>query len=522
MSASMDTLDGSSWDVVIAGTGLQPALLALALSRSDQKVLHLDSNDYYGGREAALSIPEFETWVDKTNRCGSASPCANASIDKHDSDGRTGLTSTRGYSLSLTPTLLYTRSALLTALVSSKAHEQLEFLAVGNWFVHQASAGVDDASNEYGLLRVPNGREDIFSSPALSLRAKSALVRFLRFVVAYQDEENQETLATWNDEPFADFLTKKFKIQEEYHGPLFALSMSSEPDAKVITQSALASIHRHLTSMGIFGAGFSAVLPKYGGLSEVIQVACRAAAVGGTVYVLNRSIQRIGSDPKGTKEPSIQIQLEGEETVTTRHFINTSYQLPAPDETPVEEGTLYSRSISVVDSRLTLLFPAGPEGSPPPSAAVVVYPSGSVTLTEGSTSNDHPIHLLVHSADTGECPQGKCIVYAMTAQGLSVSSAFLDRAVGHLLASVQEDPLPSVAWSVEYEARTPSTGPAVIVNEQLTGLHRFVEAPSHPVFDDRVIDTVRQAWHTITGESEETFLHFGDRNVEPDEDALDT
>jgi len=45
--------------------------------------------------------------------------------------------------------------------------------------------------------------------------------------------------------------------------------------------------------MGMFGPGFGSVIPKWGGLSEVAQVACRAGAVGGAVYVLGKDIKAI-------------------------------------------------------------------------------------------------------------------------------------------------------------------------------------------------------------------------------------
>ncbi|KAK4918382.1 hypothetical protein LTR28_013148, partial [Elasticomyces elasticus] len=64
----MESLDGTNWDVVIAGTGIQQSLLALALSRSGKGVLHVDRNAYYGGAEAAFSLQEAEEWVEKVEK----------------------------------------------------------------------------------------------------------------------------------------------------------------------------------------------------------------------------------------------------------------------------------------------------------------------------------------------------------------------------------------------------------------------------------------------------------------------
>ena len=362
------------------------------MSRSGKKVLHLDSHDYYGGAEAALSLLEIETWAKNPEK----SRFGRVILDKPDvlPDGPK-LALPRAYSLSLSPCLLYTRSALLPALVSSKAHEQLEFLAVGSWFVY-----TQDAS----FMRVPNSREDIFSDTTLSLRTKSALVKFLRFVAFYQEDDKREIWEPYRDAPFADLLATQFKIQPELQGPLLALTMSVQPSSQIKTEAALQSIQRHLTSMGVFGAGFSAVLPKYGGLSEVVQVACRAAAVGGTVYVLNREIQSIET----TEGELLTAALACDESVQTRHLFATNDQLPVEAaESTAHEDTVCSKGAYIVGSKLLSLFPPPSSGSPPPSAAVVVVPSSSLAATTGEM-NQYPIHMLVHSSDTGECPSGQC------------------------------------------------------------------------------------------------------------------
>ncbi|TKX24182.1 putative Rab proteins geranylgeranyltransferase component A [Elsinoe australis] len=510
----MDSLDGSSWDVVIAGTGLQPALLALALSRSDKKVLHLDRNNYYGGSEAALSVAEAETWSERVNDNGGVMPFRNASIQKTE-HAASHLKSARAYSLSLSPCTLYTRSSLLTTLVSSNAHEQLEFLAVGSWFVYQSSPDTNASGSVGHLIRVPNNREDIFSSSALTLRVKSALVRFLRFVATYSSQEELENWMEWKNNPFSEFLVKRFKIQAEFHGPLLALSMSSKPNDEITTEVALASIHRHLTSMGVFGAGFSAVLPKYGGLSEVVQVACRAAAVGGAVYVLDRAIERVES-ASTSEGVSVRVFAHGNDTLTTKHLIGTIDQLPEQTQPAgaTEFDIVCSRTISIVGSRLSHLFPRPAEGSPPPSAAVVVYPSGSITDHMQASANLYPVHLFIHTADTGECPSGQCVVYAMTSGDLQTSSSFLDVAVQRLLASAEEEPAPQVLWKMEYETLASSSGPGVHQNSQVDGLYIFTEPPPGPAFDDLVLDGVKRAWRSVTGEQDEHFMRFADRNAD--------
>ncbi|KAI2762844.1 hypothetical protein DTO012A8_9569 [Penicillium roqueforti] len=106
----METLSDTTWDVIILGTGIYQSLLALALSRSGKKVLHMDSNQYYGGSDAAFSLDEAQQWVEKVNKDTHISPFKDASIFKQDAPPLSDdtsispkLASSRAYTLSLSP-----------------------------------------------------------------------------------------------------------------------------------------------------------------------------------------------------------------------------------------------------------------------------------------------------------------------------------------------------------------------------------------------------------------------------------
>lgn len=302
-----------------------------------------------------------------------------------DEDSSKTLSFSRSYSLSLAPTLLYTRSSLLPALVSSKVHSQLEFQAVGSWFIHDGAK----------LLRVPSGREDVFADQSISLREKRSLMKFLRFVGSY--ESQPETWQDCREGSFSSFLQDKFGLPSSAHGPLLALTLSPNPPNITTVDFALPRIYRHLTSIGLFGPGFGAVLPKWGGLAEIAQVACRACAVGGGVYVLGKGVENVSPKESG-KSNIASVKLDGGETVTTDWVAVSDEDLPL---SMGHSGTeiLVSKSISIVTSPLTTLFPATAESGPTPAGAVVVIPS---------SGNLPPVNIFVHSSDTGECPTGQC------------------------------------------------------------------------------------------------------------------
>lgn len=185
----------------------------------------------------------------------------------------------RAYNFTLSPQIIYTRSPLLSALVASKVYKQLEFQAVGSWFLY------DDAA----LKRLPSGREDIFQDNSIDNRAKRSLMKFLKFVVDY---ENQ--VEVWQGKAemgLSQFLADDFKLPENLQILIGALTLSLDTLEETKVEYALPRIQRHLTSIGVFGPGFGAVVPKWGGGAEIAQVACRAGAVGGGVYVLGTGIR---------------------------------------------------------------------------------------------------------------------------------------------------------------------------------------------------------------------------------------
>ena len=320
--------------------------------------------------------------------------------------------------------------------MSSKVYRQLEFLAVGSWWIYEHELPREDVKNEDterseaipstgALKRIPGGREDVFADKSIDLRSTRSLMKFLK--LATDTEAQGSTLEAWGSKPFPEFLESHLGISPRLQAPLLALTMSPRPPAKTLTSYALPRIHRHLTSVGMFGPGFGSVIPKWGGLAEIAQVACRAGAVGGGVYVLNKGFdanEKIDQPALCTDETPLggdfrpsTIRLEGGEDVKTDWLVGSMWDLPSQFIADVIEHatpSYVSRSIAIVSSPLSQLFPPLAEGAPPPAGAVVVFPTGSIGFesehNETPTSPDNlpPVYLMIHSSDTGECPAGQC------------------------------------------------------------------------------------------------------------------
>jgi RAB protein geranylgeranyltransferase component A len=277
----------------------------------------------------------------------------------------------------------------LEQLVSSKIYRQLEFQAVGNWWIYNAS------NTELGpkLKRLPNGREDIFEDKSIDNRAKRTLMKFLKFVVDYEAQPD-----IWQPHANSDlsgFLATQFQLPPHLQIVIVALTLSLDSPEETKVSWALPRIARHLTSIGVFGPGFGSIVPKWGGGAEIAQVACRAGAVGGGVYVLGTGIQEFRSR-KGTYE----VVLNNGEMVETKQL--------ARDVNDGNTAATYSKAISrivaVVSSTLSSLFESSVEGAPQAAVTVAVFPPTSLD----GTANTHPVYIMAHSSETGECPAGQC------------------------------------------------------------------------------------------------------------------
>ncbi len=299
------------------------------------------------------------------------------------------LSFSRAYTLTLSPQIIYTKSKLLAQLVSSKVYRQLEFQAVGNWWI---LGGQDGTS----LKHLPNGREDIFQDKSIDNRAKRNLMKFLKFVVDYENQP--EVWQAQGDSVLAGFLFSQFQLPPDLQTVIAALTLSLDSPDKTLVKWALPRISRHLSSLGVFGPGFGAVVPKWGGGAEITQVACRAGAVGGGVYVLGTGVKTFEVLTDAT-EPSTQVHLSNGEIVTTRQLVQAS-------EASLLDARLVSKIIAVVSSPLEFLFKNSVEGSPLSAVSVVVLPPNTITVDDSPQTN--PVYIMVHSSETGGCPNGQC------------------------------------------------------------------------------------------------------------------
>ncbi|KAI1814586.1 GDP dissociation inhibitor-domain-containing protein [Poronia punctata] len=533
----MESLDEATWDAVLYGTGLSQSLLALALSRSNKRVLHLDPNDFYGENEAALSLQEADAWASahagtteftsttsssvdadpvgsSTKASGlngtqanatsgiAASPFyQNANTWKHPDAEAEGLSFPRAYSLALAPQIIYTKSKLLSQLVSSRAYRQVEFLAVGSFFVY----GTGDAAAGTMVRRIPSSREDVFSAQSIPARSKRALMKFLKFVVDYDSEEQKPLWQGSAKELLSDYLVREFKLDVGLRDCILALTLTL--DGKITLEDGLASIHRHLTSTGFFGPGFCAVYPKWGGLSEVAQVGCRAGAVGGGIYMLSTEASVV----ENTKNNEISLGLSNGMSVRTTAFVSSQKSISTTSQT-------VARLVAVVNSPLTSLFEKSIEGAPVPAVAVVAFPPSSLS-SSSEPGLDVPIYAFVHSSDTGECPSGQSVVY-LTMLAVPRASHILDSTLSTLIQA--SAPSTRVLYKLYYE-QSASDSQAIVTPRDGATVFEFPSPSLGLSFDDASLNPVKEAWKLVMkgDASDDAYMMFEDREGMVDDESFD-
>ncbi|KAK5807037.1 hypothetical protein VI817_001295 [Penicillium citrinum] len=508
-----------------------------ALSRSGKKVLQLDQNPHYGGPDAAFSLDEAQEWVTSVNQHPGPSPFEDAKIctyqhppdsprspqSQNDSEGserpagtpdiRPKLAASRTYTLSLSPYFLYTRSALISILVSSKVYRQLEFVALGSWWIHTGIQAAD--ANQSGATsifhRVPGNREDVFADTHISMKSKRTLMRFLRHISKSPDDGDRDS-AEELSVPFSEYLSSKFSVPGDLLHALHSLSLSQKSTQDTSAEYAVPRVQRHLSSIGTMGPGFGGVVSKYGGASEILQVACRACAVGGGAVALAIGIQSLKDEAWADEEHPVEVQLTTGESVRSKIVVGSVWDLPGQEQSL--PSAQVARSITIVSSSFTLLFPITTEGQPLPASTILMFPGDTLSHPQSP-----PVYLQINSSDTGDCPRQQSVIYGSVALPGPEGHTLLECAVDRLLRA--EGSQSMILWSMRYtqSGRFSNDGSLPTIHKHSAHVYCFPPSNLDLSWEDEVIDMVKEAWIRIVGDEvdHDDFMIFEDREGTSDD-----
>ncbi|ANB13154.1 Mrs6p [Sugiyamaella lignohabitans] len=388
-------------DVLISGTGLVESILAAALAWQGSSVIHIDPNPYYGDSNSCFNIDQLLAWVDRVNRPPSSSELAAERIFSNARLYMPRPLDSKKFLVDLSPKIMFARSDLLSLLIKSRVFRYLEFKALGNFHTYENDT----------FDKVAGSKEDIFTDQSLSLVTKRNLMRFMKFVLEW--EENTELWKPYQNESIEKFLTEKFKLEPQQITEL-VLSIGLCQSLEVATPVALSRIKRYLVSLDIYG-NFPVLFSMYGGAGELAQGFCRSAAVAGATYKLGTAITSV-DDKLVTLNDGSRIQV-AEKIVLS------------PSSAVKKENTkngILTRLVAFVAKDCKEWFAENEQ------AALVVFPPSTL-----STNNKTSVQAIILGSGSGQCPEGVSVWYlSSTEQDPTKAQRDLEEAFTKLEASI--------------------------------------------------------------------------------------
>ncbi|KAJ6649626.1 Rab proteins geranylgeranyltransferase component A [Pseudolycoriella hygida] len=322
----MDDNLPTEFDLIVVGTGFTESIIAAAASRIGKSVLHLDSNEFYGGYWASFNLENIKTLQETSsgrsdvevnslsdncmklseNLCRLVNVIQEFHVGDEESAGEENTTSSkwtkqkvmkdfRKFNIDVTPKLLFSRGSLVELLISSNICRYAEFRSVD-----RIATLINDE-----LKTVPCSRSDVFTTKDVSVVEKRLLMKLMSTCLNYEagSAEFKGTIKNsssfrflmrnlrcpeFDDKTFQEFLSSQKLTPNLQHYVLYAISMSENSTP---FKEGLEKTNKFLSSLNRYG-NTPFLYPMYG-CGEIPQCFCRLCAVFGGVYCLKRSITEI-------------------------------------------------------------------------------------------------------------------------------------------------------------------------------------------------------------------------------------
>ncbi|CAL4957284.1 unnamed protein product [Urochloa decumbens] len=473
------TIDPTSFDVVLCGTGLPESVLAAACAAAGKTVLHVDPSPFYGSLYSSIPLPSLASFLspDSSPSSSSATAAAAASdshtaVDLH----RRGVYSevetsgaipepARRFTVDLVgPRVLYCADEAVDLLLRSGGSHHVEFKSVdgGSLLYWEGS-----------LYPVPDSSRAIFNDTTLKRMEKYALNKFYNVVKehiaatsASADERGEGDAAAMISEedldlPFIEFLNRYKLCPKMRAVVLYAISMADydqhgpDPSEKLITtREGIQTIALYSKSIGRFANAEGAFIYPMYGHGELPQAFCRCAAVKGALYVLRMPVAALLMDEE--KKHVVGARLaSGQDILCKQLIIDPSYKIPTLDVPCDDSNSNSPRKVA----RSICIFSKSLKGSS--SNVLVVFPPKSLEEQQVAA-----VRLLQLSSNLAVCPPGMFMAYLSTpCTDASAGKQCIKKAIdalfslqdsdgleGHLETTSEStnDVKPTLIWSCVY------------------------------------------------------------------------
>ncbi|CAH0560562.1 unnamed protein product [Brassicogethes aeneus] len=307
----------TNFDVVVVGTGIIESIISAAASRIGKTVLHVDSNNFYGGLSSSFNLESFlKLNIEKRksicmehsslNDTETFFPINNSDFtldevthqwnitnkNKNYSDEENSaqediiakeicakkwlkddlLKESRKFNIDLTPKVQYARGDFIELLISSNIARYSEYRSITRvltWFNNT-------------LEVVPCSRSDIFANNKISIIEKRILMKFFTSL----DDNEDLIIKDYASKTYKCFLTDKKLSKNLIHYILYAISNSTD---STLCLEGIGNTKKFLKSLGRFGK--TPFLYSMFGSGDLPQEFCRG------VFITNKSIMDSDNEP---------------------------------------------------------------------------------------------------------------------------------------------------------------------------------------------------------------------------------
>jgi len=333
----MEALEERKYHTIILGTDTTLSILSAyfppsALARSGQKVLHLDSCEYYGGADASLTLPEFLAFMS----AGDQPPFVQKEVLVSPPTSPDFQSLSRKFVIDLQPRLQYGAGSAVELMVQGGVSQYLEFKPV--------TTGVMWLGDRF--QQIPSDHQDVLRDERLTAGEKAALL-LLVDKVSRMTEYQGTFQALVQESGLTPFLQNVL-----LHGIL----LQSEPAEELTVAEAAERIkvrtrQKHVASLNLYRKDSPMLYPLFGS-SDISQAFCRLAAVFGATYVVTPSVTlgQIATLPTGEVTISTSLGLlECDRIIASPkyHYLN-----------PTATTTVLSQYLRSVTISTQILYPS--------------------------------------------------------------------------------------------------------------------------------------------------------------------
>lgn len=324
-------MDGTTYDIMVMGTGVTESMLSGLMSLENQKILHIDRNAYYGDDGASLNITAL------FNKFYPGKPVPDELLPNRD------------WNVDQIPKFIMAFGKLVKMIIKTKVTHYLNWKSVDGSYIYQWNKGGFFSSEGGAIEKIPANDKEALASNLMSLFEKRRCQKFFKYVQDF-DPKNTKTWDGRNPNmPFAQFI-KDFSLEDntiDFLGHGIALYTSdiflTRPTLEVIER-----IKLYIDSAGRFGDSHF-IYPVYG-LAGIPESFSRKCAVYGGTFMLNVNITKITQDAASGLW-DVQGVYEGQEVAcrAKRIIANPVYILSTGMGSMLRKGETITRVICILD-----------------------------------------------------------------------------------------------------------------------------------------------------------------------------